>query len=50
MYLQSLFSKKFICKIMKAVRSKTFMGIERQTIEDYTKNHTADYYLQLRMM
>lgn len=43
MYLQSLFSKKFICKIMKAVRSKTFMGIERQTIEDYTKNHTADY-------
>ena len=43
MYLQSLFSKKFICKIMKAVRSKTFMGIERHTIEDYTKNHTADY-------
>ena len=43
MYLQSLFSKKFICKIMKAVRSKTFMGIERHTIEDYSKNHTADY-------
>lgn len=43
MYLQSFFSKKFICKIMKAVRSKTFMGIEKHTIEDYAKNHTADY-------
>ena len=43
MYLQSLFSKKFVCKIMKAVRSKTFIGIERHTIEDYFKNHTADY-------
>ena len=43
MYLQSFFSKKFICKIMKAVRSKTFIGIERHTIEDYSKNHTADY-------
>ena len=43
MYLQSLFSKKFVCKIMKAVRSKTFIGIERHTIEDYSKNHTADY-------
>ena len=43
MYLQSLFSKKFVCKIMKAVRSKTFMGIEKHTIEDYSKNHTADY-------
>ena len=43
MYLQSLFSKKFVCKIMKAVRSKTFMGIEKHTIEDYSKNNTADY-------
>ena len=43
MYLQSLFSKKFVCKIMKAVRSKTFMGIAKHTIEDYSKNHTADY-------
>lgn len=43
MYLQSLFSKKFVCKIMKAVRSKTFIGIERHTIEDYSKNNTADY-------
>lgn len=43
MYLQSLFSKKFICKIMKSVRSKTFIGIERHTMEDYFKNHTADY-------
>ncbi len=43
MYLQSLFSKKFVCKIMKTVRSKTFMGIEKHTIEDYSKNHTADY-------
>lgn len=43
MYLQSLFSKKFICKIMRAVRSETFTGIERHTIEDYSKNHTADY-------
>ena len=43
MYLQSLFSKKFVCKIMKAVRSKTFMGIERHTIDDYSKSHTADY-------
>ena len=43
MYLQSLFSKKFVCKIMKAVRSKTFMGIEKHTIEDYSKKHTADY-------
>ena len=43
MYLQSLFSKKFVCKIMKAIRSKTFIGIERHTIEDYSKNNTADY-------
>lgn len=43
MYLQSLFSKIFVCKIMKAVRSKTFMGIEKHTIEDYSKNNTADY-------
>lgn len=43
MYLQSLFSKKFVCKIMKSVRSKTFMGIEKHTIEDYSKNNTADY-------
>ena len=43
MYLQSLFSKKFVCKIMKTVRSKTFIGIERHTIEDYSKNNTADY-------
>ena len=42
MYLQSLFSKKFVCKIMKAVRSKTFIGIEQHTIEDYSKNNTAD--------
>ena len=43
MYLQSLFSKKFVCIIMKSVRSKTFRGIERHTIEDYSKNNTADY-------
>lgn len=43
MYLQSLFSKKFVCKIMKDIRSKTFIGIERHTIEEYSKNHTADY-------
>lgn len=43
MYLQSIFSKKFICKIMKSVRSKTFTGIERHTIEDYLENHTAEY-------
>ena len=42
MYLQSFFSKNFICKIMKPVRSKPFMGIEKNTIEDYVKNHTAD--------
>ena len=30
-----MFSKKFVCKIMKSVRSKTFMGIEKHTIEDY---------------
>ena len=43
LYLQSLFGKKFICKIVKAVRSKLFAGIERHTIEDYSKNNTADY-------
>ncbi len=43
MYLQSIFSKKFICKIMKSVRSKTFTGIERHTIEDYLENNTAEY-------
>lgn len=32
MYLQSLFSKKFVCKIMKDIRSKTFIGIERHKI------------------
>ncbi|WP_347105402.1 ABC transporter ATP-binding protein [Mediterraneibacter gnavus] len=43
MYLQSLFSKKLVCKIMKNIRSKTFAGIESHTLEDYLKNHTADY-------
>ena len=33
MYLQSLFSKKLVCKIMKDIRSKSFIGIERHTIE-----------------
>lgn len=46
MYLQSLFSKKFVCKIMKAVRSKTFIGIERHTIEDYSKNSYCGLFIR----
>ena len=36
-------SVKNLSEIMKSVRSKTFIGIEWHTMEDYFKNHTAHY-------
>lgn len=42
-YLQSLFSKRFVCKMIMSVRSKAFAGIERHSVEDFNKSNTAAY-------
>ena len=43
LYLQSLLSKKAICKIMLQIRSDVFRGTINHNIEDYEKKNTADY-------
>lgn len=43
LFLQSLFEKKVICKIMRQIRSDTFRGIISHSIEDFNKNNSADY-------
>ena len=43
LYLQSLLSKKAICKIMLQIRSDVFRGIINHNIENYEKKNTADY-------
>lgn len=43
LYLQSLLSKKVICKIMLQIRSDVFRGIINHSIEDFEKKNTADY-------
>ena len=43
LYLQSLLSKKVICKIMLQIRSDVFRGTINHNIEDYEKKNTADY-------
>lgn len=43
LFLQSLFEKKVICKIMRQIRSDTFRGIVNHSIEDFNKNNSADY-------
>lgn len=43
LFLQSLFEKKVICKIMRQIRSDTFKGIINHSIEDFSKNNSADY-------
>ncbi|MCD2493195.1 ABC transporter ATP-binding protein/permease [Lacrimispora sp. NSJ-141] len=43
LYLQSLLSKKVICKIMRQIRSDVFQGTVNHSIEDFNKKNTADY-------
>ena len=43
LYLQSLFSKKVICRIMRQIRSDVFRGIIDHNVEDFAKKNTADY-------
>ena len=43
LYLQSLLSKKVICKIMLQIRSDVFLGTINHSIEDFEKKNTADY-------
>lgn len=43
LYLQSLLSKKVICKIMLQIRSDVFRGTINHNIEDFEKKNTADY-------
>ena len=43
LYLQSLLSKKVICKIMLQIRSDVFRGTINHSIEDFEKKNTADY-------
>ena len=43
LYLQSLLSKKVICKIMCQIRSDVFLGIADYSIEKFGERNTADY-------
>ncbi|MCP8382349.1 ABC transporter ATP-binding protein [Clostridioides difficile] len=43
LYLQSLLSKKVICRIMQQVRSDVFRGTVNYSIEEFEKRNTADY-------
>ena len=43
LYLQSLLSKKVICKILQQIRTDVFRGIVNHNMEDFSKKNTADY-------
>lgn len=43
LFLQSLFTKKIICKITYSLRNDMFQGILKQSMGDFTKQQTADY-------
>lgn len=43
LFLQSLFEKKLICKIIYQIRKDTFKGIMSHNIDDFNKSHTTDY-------
>lgn len=43
LYLQSLLSKRIICKIIEQIRSDVFQGTVSQGMEDFGKKNTADY-------
>lgn len=43
LYLQSLLSKKVICKILQQIRTDIFRGIVNHNMEDFSKKNTADY-------
>lgn len=43
LFLQSLFEKKIIRKIVYQIRSDIFGGITNHSIEDFGKSNTADY-------
>lgn len=42
-YLYSLFSKKLICRLIKMLRARVFIGIMQRNIQDFTKVNSADY-------
>lgn len=43
LFLQSLFEKKLICKIIYQIRKDAFKGIMSHNIDDFNKSHTTDY-------
>lgn len=43
LFLQSLFTKKIVCKITYTLRNDMFQGILKQSMGDFTKQQTADY-------
>ena len=43
LYMQALFSKKVICKIMYQIRFDSFKGTLEHTFQDFSKKNTADY-------
>ena len=43
LYLQSLLSKKVICKIMLQIRSDVFRGIINHSIEDFEKKSACEF-------
>ncbi|MGI5824065.1 MAG: ABC transporter transmembrane domain-containing protein, partial [Bacillota bacterium] len=43
LYLQSLFGKKVVCKIIYQMRADIFKGITHHTIVDFEKKNIADY-------
>lgn len=42
-YLYLLFSKKLICRVIKMLRERVFIGIIRKNMQDFTKVNSADY-------
>lgn len=43
MFCYSVFSRKWICKIINFIREKTFYGIVNRNIADFHKTNTAEY-------
>lgn len=50
LFLQSLFEKKVICKIIRQIRSDTFRGIVNHSIEDFKQIIQLIIFHQLQMM
>ena len=46
LYLQSLLSKKVICKIMRQIRSDVFRGTVNHSIEDFKRRHQNSWLIE----